>query len=91
MIRSWKTLKTGLATLALGIGLCSAATIAFAQNTAAVIAGSVVDSTGAAIPQAQVTLLDNDTNIARASDTNSTGNYEVGQLQPGHYTLTVTR
>lgn len=91
MIRSCRTLKTGLAVLALALGLSAAATVALAQNTAAVITGSVVDSTGAAIPQAHVTLLDNDTAIARTSDTNSTGNYEVGQLQPGHYTLTVTR
>ena len=52
------------------------------------IQGTVTDSTGAAIPNAQVSLKDNATNATQATTTNASGVYNFGALGPDHYTLT---
>lgn len=74
--------------LALGaILLCSP--LAHAQFRAS-IQGSVTDSTGAAIPNAQLTLKDNANNAVQTATSNGDGVYNFGALAPDHYTLTVT-
>ena len=50
--------------------------------------GTVTDSTGAFIPNAEVTATHDKTGVATTSVTNETGNYQFTGLPPGLYTLT---
>ncbi len=49
------------------------------------ITGNVTDATGAAVPNAQVIVLNNDTGVSRTLTTNGDGAYNATFLQPGHY------
>ena len=66
--------------------LVSAAFGQFAQRGA--IGGTVLDSTGAAVPNAQVTLIDVDHNENRTVSADSQGNYQFAGLVAGPYRLT---
>src|SRR6202790_1728109 len=59
---------------------------AFAQG--AQISGVVTDSSGARVPGANVTIVNQDTGISRSVDTNTDGFYSVPLLQPGKYMIT---
>jgi hypothetical protein len=52
------------------------------------IAGTVTDSTGAAIPGAKVTAINTGTGQAKEVTSNEAGNYRISLLQPGTYTVT---
>lgn len=54
------------------------------------IRGTVTDSSGAAIPNAAVTITDALTNTARQTQTNSQGHYEMFGLRPGTYRVVIT-
>src|SRR5215467_7751459 len=54
------------------------------------IRGTVTDSSGAAIPNAAVTITDALTNTARQTQTNSQGHYEMFGLKPGAYRVVIT-
>src|SRR5665213_4115854 len=54
------------------------------------IQGSVTDPTGAAIPNAQLTLKDNATNKVLTATSDSSGVYNFNALPPDHFTLTAT-
>lgn len=58
-----------------------------AQVSTATILGSVTDPSGAAIPNAPVTVTDTDTNQTRKFTTNNTGQYVAPDLPIGHYTV----
>ncbi len=64
-----------------------AATCAFGQT--AEVSGVVTDSSGARVPDANLTVLNRDTGISRASESNNDGYYTVPLLQPGNYMITV--
>jgi len=53
------------------------------------IVGTVVDSTGALIPGAQVSIIEADTNVTSRTTTSSSGTYSVASLKPGTYHVTV--
>src|SRR5437588_1813260 len=61
----------------------------FAQTEAGSISGTVTDSTGAVVPGATVTVKSTATGATRTATTNNTGLYNVTNLQPGTYDLTV--
>jgi hypothetical protein len=61
--------------------------IAIAQTTFGEIRGRVLDPTGAAIPNAKVTVTNTATNIAKKTVSDESGAYEVGYLQPGTYSV----
>jgi hypothetical protein len=64
---------------------------AFAQSTTdGAIGGTATDSSGAAVPNAKVTVKSNGTNAEETAMTDDTGYFRVGKLQPGNYTVTVT-
>ncbi|MGZ4135622.1 MAG: carboxypeptidase-like regulatory domain-containing protein, partial [Tumebacillaceae bacterium] len=64
--------------------------VLFAQSlTQGAVRGSVLDPSGAAIPNATVTLHNDDTGQTLTSTTSSTGGYNFALLPPGHYTLSV--
>jgi hypothetical protein len=54
------------------------------------LSGTVLDSSGAAIPRATVTLTNTGTQQTQTSTTNATGSYHFGELAPGQYSLVVT-
>ncbi|MGH9617473.1 MAG: carboxypeptidase regulatory-like domain-containing protein, partial [Acidobacteriaceae bacterium] len=60
----------------------------FGQAGRGTITGSVTDQTGAIVPGAKVTLLNNANGIALHATTNSSGDYAFISLNPGVYTIT---
>ena len=62
---------------------------ALAQLTTADILGTVSDSSGAVVPNANVTLRNLETNDARTLQSNGSGDYSFTLLPAGHYTITV--
>lgn len=79
-----RTLFTALVVLAFGA-------ISLAQSTTdGAIGGTIYDSNGAAIPNAQVVVHNNGTNAEQTTTTDSAGYYRVIKLQPGTYTVAVS-
>ncbi|MGH9327482.1 MAG: carboxypeptidase-like regulatory domain-containing protein [Terriglobia bacterium] len=62
---------------------------AYAQSTFASITGTVTDSSGAVVPSAKITATNLGTNIQSTVQSNASGIYTVGQLNPGTYSLQV--
>lgn len=62
-----------------------------AQTGAATVTGTVVDSTGAAMPGASVKVSNTASGQVRETQTNSSGSYSVPLLQPGVYNLTISK
>jgi len=60
-------------------------TSAFAQE--ATIVGTITDPTGAAVPNAKITLTNTDTGISRVITTGSDGQYVAPDLHIGHYNV----
>ena len=61
----------------------------WSQTVTAGIQGTVSDSTGAVVPNAQVTALNEGTSFSRRVETDASGRYALTQLPLGVYTLTV--
>lgn len=76
--------------LVLTFGLAALALTAAAQNNAT-LQGTVTDPAGAAVPGATVTVLDQATGTVRQTQTTGTGFYQVAQLSPGEYTVTIEK
>src|SRR5262245_18853070 len=80
--------------LALSLTLCLAlvgATFgtAFGQAVYGSIFGMVTDSSGAAVPNATVTITNTGTNVSETTRTNGSGNYNQTRLMPGTYRVKV--
>lgn len=65
--------------------------IAQAQVSTGTISGTVKDSSGAALPGANVVILNQDTGISRTLQTDQGGQYSAPSLNPGNYRVTGTR
>src|SRR3984957_2081327 len=63
----------------------------FAQTPTAVINGTVVDATGAIVPEAKVSAVSQETNIATTKTTSTDGSFTILNLLPGSYVLTVEK
>jgi len=61
----------------------------FGQSNEAEIFGSVTDSSGAAIPKAQVTLTNVDTGVTHTTTVQADGQYRFSPVAPGTYRITV--
>jgi hypothetical protein len=65
--------------------------VAYAQNTNATIRGQVLDPSGALVPSAQVSVVNQDTGVRVFSGkTDSAGAFVASQVIPGTYRITVT-
>ena len=53
------------------------------------IQGTITDSTGAAVPNAPITIVSNDTGSSRTLTTDGSGFYSVGPLNPGSYQVKI--
>jgi len=63
----------------------------WSQSVTGQISGTVTDTTGAALPQVEVTARNIATDITRKVQTGSTGLYIISLLQPGQYSLTFVK
>ena len=54
------------------------------------IRGSVTDSSGAAVPNAKVIILDISTRTTRETTSNAQGEYQMFGLRPGNYKVSVS-
>jgi hypothetical protein len=86
-------LKALLAGMALALGIATAIFApqpAVAQADLGSVSGVVTDASGALVPAAKVTITDIATGAVRTVETNSKGEYNVTQLLPATYKITVT-
>jgi hypothetical protein len=69
--------------------LLLSAGLASAQSYTAALRGVITDSSGAAVPSAQVVVTEAERNIKHTAVTDDAGRYFLSALPPGSYTLTV--
>ncbi len=65
--------------------LALSAVVAFGQSTTGEIAGIITDQTGAGVPGAQITFINEGTGESKTVESNATGDYLATQLQVGSY------
>ncbi|HYH00895.1 MAG TPA: carboxypeptidase regulatory-like domain-containing protein [Terriglobales bacterium] len=65
--------------------------VSYGQSTAATITGTVLDQTGAAVPDVKIALTNINTGFRRQVETNDQGYFVLPQLQPGQYKLQAFR
>ncbi len=75
-----------LLVFAAAVALCSS--LLPAQQTLGGVTGEVTDATGGVIPNATVTIVDEQTSLTRTTTTNSEGSYTFVNLPIGNFTLT---
>jgi hypothetical protein len=81
-------LKVQLRLFAMLASLSLTPAILVGQATFGGITGTVTDSTGAVVPNVDVQVINQGTNIARSVITGGSGNYEVPNLNSGAYRIT---
>jgi hypothetical protein len=62
-----------------------------AQLSTATLNGAVTDPTGAVVPEATVTITNVDTGVSRTTVSNQAGDYSVPALEPGKYSVTISK
>ncbi len=77
------------ATLVVAVVILASMSRLYAQTTAGEVTGTVIDSSGAVVPGATVTLTNTGTQIAKTMASNDSGNYVFVNVQPGTYELQV--
>src|SRR5438552_6293308 len=80
-------IKPYLVKLLAGTLLCAASS--FGQFETAEVLGTVRDASGAVVPKASVTLLNQDTGIMARTSTDENGNYDFFNVKVGRYTVSV--
>ena len=75
---------------ALALLICMAAFDLSAQDSRATLSGRVLDAQGSAVPNADVVVISDDTNVRQDTKTNEQGNWIVKFLIPGPYSVLVT-
>ena len=69
---------------------CASAALAQSMN-AGDIRGIVSDASGAAIPEATVTVLNKDTGVTKDFTTNGDGLYDTNSIVPGNYEVSFSK
>jgi hypothetical protein len=88
-VPEWSTTLTQTTKAVLLICLLVAIPVAMAQGVSGRIVGTVVDATGAVIPNASVTISNQDTGAITKVTTNGNGQYRADTLRPGNYQLKI--
>lgn len=74
------------------LAACFSPLIGFSQvSTTGMITGTVADTSGAVIPDADITIKNQDTNVQTVKKTDPSGVYVVPQLAPGTYSVTISK
>jgi hypothetical protein len=63
----------------------------FAQSTTGRIAGTITDSSGALVPGAGITAINDETRLERTATSNESGFYSIPLLPPGSYRVAVQK
>ena len=84
VFRRWRVLLVA-------ISIILAPSIAPAQGNRGALAGSVLDSSGASIPDAQIVIMNLDTGASYTGVSNGAGGYTFPQLQLGTYQVTISK
>jgi hypothetical protein len=71
-------------------GLATVALAGLAQSPTGTIRGTILDSSGAVIPNATVTITNTQTNEAKTTNTDGEGRYIINFVQPATYSATAT-
>ena len=82
-------MNTRTLTISVPLLLSLLAIPAFSQLDTGTLSGRVSDASGAVVSNAQVTVVNTETNFTSDTTTNSSGIYRVSSLRPGPYRLTV--
>src|ERR1700761_8676942 len=72
------------------LAVAGSTSTALGQATSGSISGFVTDGSGAAIPQAKVSVQDEGTGVSTQATTDGSGFYNVTHIIAGDYTVTVT-
>jgi hypothetical protein len=87
----WKLSPAGLIlVMILALCICRMAQPAFGQTNRSNLSGTVVDPSGAQIPNAKVMITNVETGISRTVATNNSGVYSAASLVPGRYSIQVS-
>jgi hypothetical protein len=86
-----KSLLRLAASLTLGFALIASPAALRAQSTFGTLVGTVKDKSGAVIPEAVVVATETATSISHTVVTDSAGNYEIPNLLPGNYRVSVKK
>ena len=62
---------------------------AFSQAVNGTLLGTITDSSGAAVPNARVTIAETNTGVNRSTTAGDAGNYVFAELRPGTYSVSV--
>ena len=65
--------------------------LAYAQGATATLSGTIMDSSGAAVPDAILTVINESTRLQRETTSGSEGYFTIPLLPPGRYTVTAKR
>jgi len=84
-----KISRKKLGTWFLASGLALSGVLVFAQAINGRLVGTVLDPSDAAVPEAQVTITNQETGIPYTTRTDAQGNYVAPSLPPGSYTVKV--
>ena len=84
-----KSYATKILVLLWVIGLCCSVPL-HAQVAGATLTGTITDAQGGAVVNAKVSAKDGATGITSETNTNSTGNYNLVNLKPADYVVSVT-
>ncbi len=60
----------------------------YSQAVTASLVGTITDASGAAVPNAKITITETNTGVSRTAQTNGSGNYTFSNLPPGTYSVT---
>ncbi|HSA92316.1 MAG TPA: carboxypeptidase regulatory-like domain-containing protein [Terriglobales bacterium] len=83
--------RSAAVALFLMLFLVVAAVPAFAQQINATLEGKVVDTSGAALPDAKVTAVGTATGLSRSVTSSGNGDYQIAGLPAGEYRVTAER
>src|ERR1700687_6444734 len=88
-LRSW-CCRSILSATVLAMAFCLAAPFAGAQSTGGRIRGTVIDASGAAVPAANVTLINEANHATRKVQTGANGEYVFLEVPVGNYEIDAT-
>jgi hypothetical protein len=73
------------------LGVLAVSSFCAAQTSTSSVTGTILDKDGKGVPDAKVTVKNEDTGVEYPTKTTSTGDYTVSSLVPGFYSVTVVK